>query len=150
MRQGKRSPMPHAWLVKLLRGRYPPRFPIGLNLVTIPTYRYLLCHIMLWLSELLAVISVTSLIWWWWWYHSLTARQHQKGHTVPKQVIMIATSIQVATVLRTALCESIRYQVKSEQNVRQDPIPRVRHGEAALMHPFFNMLFTWNCWVICV
>ncbi len=31
----------------------------------------------------------------WWWYHSLTAHQHQKGHTVPKQVIMIATSIQV-------------------------------------------------------
>ncbi len=41
-----------------------------------------------------------------WWYHSLTAHQHQKGHTVPKQVIMIATLIQVATVLSTALCES--------------------------------------------
>ncbi len=37
--------------------------------------------------------------------------------------------------LRTTLCESIRYQAKSEQNVRQDLIPRVRHGEAALMHP---------------
>ncbi len=58
--------------------------------------------------------------WWWWWYHSLTAHQHQMGHTVPKQVIMIATLIQVATVLRIALCESIRYQAKSEQNVRQD------------------------------
>ncbi len=34
----------------------------------------------------------------WWWYHSLTAHQHQKGHTVQKQVIMIASSIQVATV----------------------------------------------------
>ena len=34
--------------------------------------------------------------------------------------------------LRTALCESIRCQAKSEQNVRQDLIPRVRHGEAAL------------------
>ncbi len=34
----------------------------------------------------------------WWWYHSLMAHEHQKGHTVPKQVIMIATSIQVATV----------------------------------------------------
>ncbi len=34
--------------------------------------------------------------------------------------------------LSTALCESIRYQAKSEQNVRQDLIPRVRHGEAAL------------------
>ncbi len=31
-------------------------------------------------------------------YQSLTTHQHQKGHTVPKQVIMIATSIQVATV----------------------------------------------------
>ncbi len=35
------------------------------------------------------------------------AHQHQKDHTVPKQVIMIATSIQVSTVLRTALCESL-------------------------------------------
>ncbi len=37
--------------------------------------------------------------------------------------------------LRTALCESIRYQAKSEQNVLQDLIPRVCHGEAALMNP---------------
>ncbi len=37
--------------------------------------------------------------------------------------------------LRTALCESIRYQAKSEQNVLQYLIPRVRHREAALMHP---------------
>ncbi len=36
--------------------------------------------------------------WWWWWYHSLTAHQHQKGDTVPKQVIVVATAIQVATV----------------------------------------------------
>ncbi len=48
-------------------------------------------------------------------YQSLTAHQHQKGHTMPKQVITIATSIQVFTVLSTALCESIRYQAKSEQ-----------------------------------
>ncbi len=34
--------------------------------------------------------------------------------------------------LCTALCESIRYQAKSEQNVGQALIPRVRHGEAAL------------------
>ncbi len=34
----------------------------------------------------------------WWRYHSLKAHQHRKGHTVPKQVIMIAMSIQVATV----------------------------------------------------
>ena len=31
-------------------------------------------------------------------YQRLTAHQHQKGHTVPKQVITIASSIQVATV----------------------------------------------------
>ncbi len=34
--------------------------------------------------------------------------------------------------LSAALCESIRYQAKSEQNVRQDLIPRVGHGEAVL------------------
>ncbi len=37
--------------------------------------------------------------------------------------------------LSTALCESIRYQAKSKQNVRQDLTPRVRHGEAALAPP---------------
>ena len=37
--------------------------------------------------------------------------------------------------LRTALCESIWDQAKSEQNVRQDLISRVRYGEIALMHP---------------
>ncbi len=37
--------------------------------------------------------------------------------------------------LRTALYESIRHQAKSEQNVRQDLIPRVRHGKAALCTP---------------
>ncbi len=68
-------------------------------------------------------------------YHSLTAHQHQEGHTVPKQVIMIATSISSRYSLSTALCESIRYQAKSEQNVRQDLIPRERHLEAALMNP---------------
>ena len=41
--------------------------------------------------------------------------------------------------LKAALCmlyESIRYQAKSEQNVWQDLIPRVRHGEAALCTPY--------------
>ncbi len=33
--------------------------------------------------------------------------------------------------LSTAQCESIRYQAKSDKNVRQDLIPRVRHGEAS-------------------
>ncbi len=50
-------------------------------------------------------------------YHSLTANQHQEGHTVPKQVIMIATSISSRYSLSTALCESIRYQAKSKQHV---------------------------------
>ncbi len=48
---------------------------------------------------------------------------------------MIATSIQIATVKVLHCVRAIRYQVKSEQNVRQDLIPRVRHGEAAFMHP---------------
>ncbi len=43
--------------------------------------------------------------------------------------------------LSTALCESIRYQAKPEQNVRQDLIPRVRHGEAALCTPTFDQTF---------
>ncbi len=48
---------------------------------------------------------------------------------------MIATSIQVATVAKVLHCvRAIRYQAKSEQNVRRDLIPRVRHREAALMH----------------
>ncbi len=38
--------------------------------------------------------------------------------------------------LSTALCESIRYQAKSEQNVRQKrPDAQGGHVEAALMHP---------------
>ncbi len=50
--------------------------------------------------------------------------------------------------LRTALCESICYKAKSEQHVRQDLIPRVRHGEAALMHPlifWINLHFAVIC-----
>ncbi len=39
--------------------------------------------------------------------------------------------------LSTALCQSIRYQAKSELNVRQDLISRVRH-EAALYTPFLS------------
>ncbi len=38
--------------------------------------------------------------------------------------------------LRTAVWEHGCSDRKSEQNVRQDLIPRVRHGEAALMHPY--------------
>ena len=48
---------------------------------------------------------------------------------------MIATSIQVATIYVLRCVRAIRYQAKSEPNVRQDLIPRVRNGEAALMHP---------------
>ncbi len=51
--------------------------------------------------------------------------------------------------LRTALCESIRYQAKSEPNVRQDLIPRVRHGEAALVQPSsLGKLFTYVIMVL--
>ncbi len=75
---------------------------------------------------------------------SSTAHQHQKGHTVPKQVSPLdddddmteSTRKKVLwfysprTALRTALCESIRYQVKSEQNVPQelDLIPKGATG----------------------
>ncbi len=52
---------------------------------------------------------------------------------------MIATSIQVATVKVLHCVRAIRYQAKSEQNVRQDLIPRVRHAEAALMPPWGNI-----------
>ncbi len=45
--------------------------------------------------------------------------------------------------LSTALCERIRYQAKSEQNVRQDLIPRVGHGEAALSTP---VLYKHSCY----
>ncbi len=67
------------------------------------------------------LIGPIFLKWWWWWYHSLTVHQHQKGHTVSKQVIMIATSIQVATVQVLQCVRAIRYQAKSEQN---ELIPR--------------------------
>ncbi len=65
------------------------------------------------------------------WYYSLTAHQHQKGHTVPKTGDNDCNVNSSHYSLRTALCESICYQAKSGQIVRQDPIPRVRHGEAA-------------------
>ncbi len=85
-----------------------------------------------------------------WLYQSVTAHQHQKGHTVPKQANPLddddditestrkkcyGSAVWELHCLRTALCESIRYQPKSEQNGRQDLKPRVRHGEAALIHP---------------
>ncbi len=45
------------------------------------------------------VSIVNTMILWWWWCHSLMAHQHQKGHTVPKQVIMLATSILILCTL---------------------------------------------------
>ncbi len=64
-------------------------------------------------------------------YQSLTAHQHQRGHTVPKQVGDNDCNINSSHYsLSTALCESIRYQAKSEHNVRQDLIPRVGHSNA--------------------
>ena len=47
-------------------------------------------------------------------------------------------SLRTALPKNCTVCESIRYQAKSEQNF-QDPIPRVRHGEAALIHPTRGM-----------
>ncbi len=58
------------------------------------------------------------------------------GTSTPKRTYSAKTGDNDCNVnlnrysLRTALCVSIRYQAKAEQNVRQDLIPRVRHGEA--------------------
>ncbi len=72
---------------------------------------------------------------------ALTNSRIVEGVTEPNRSFMFLTwkynndcnVISSCYSLRTALCESIRYQAKSEQNIRRDPIPRVRHGEAALM-----------------
>ncbi len=88
-----------------------------------------------------------------WLYQSFTAHQHQKGHTVPKQVSPLdddditgstrkkrcGSTVWELHCLRTALCESIHYQAKSEQNLWQDLIPRARHREAALCTPQWVM-----------
>ncbi len=64
------------------------------------------------------------------------------GTTTPKGSYSAKTGdndcnvISSRYILRSALCESIRYQAKSEQNVQQDLIPRERHVEAALMNPY--------------
>ncbi len=42
--------------------------------------------------------------------------------------------------LKTALCESIRYQAKSEQNV-QDLIPRLRHEGDCSLHTVGRLKF---------
>ncbi len=66
---------------------------------------------------------------------------HFNGTSTPKGSYHVKTGDNDCNVnssrysLRTTLCETICYQGKSEQNVRQDLIPRLRHGEAALMHP---------------
>ena len=70
-----------------------------------------------------------------WLYHSLTSTSTPKGSYRAKTGDNDCNINSSRYSLRTALCESIRYQAKSEQNVRQDLIPMVRHGEAALMHP---------------
>ncbi len=76
---------------------------------------------------------------------ALTYSRIVEGVTESNRSFMFLTS---KYSLRTALCESIRYQAKSEQNVRQNPIPRVRHGEAALTQPEtfvqFYLLEFWN------
>ncbi len=67
--------------------------------------------------------------------------QHQKGHTVPKQVIMIAMSIQVATVQVLHCVRAIRCQAKSEQNVRQDLIPRGATWRLLSCTPFLKSVY---------
>ncbi len=66
------------------------------------------------------------------------------GTSTPKGSYRAKTGDNVCNVnssrycLSTALCESIRYQAKSEQNARQDLIPRVRHGEAGPQSLYCN------------
>ncbi len=80
--------------------------------------------------------------------HRLTTISNVQRHINTKRVIQCQNRynndcniIPSRYSLRTALCESIRYQTcKSEQNVRQDLIPRLRHGEAALMHNTRNSM----------
>ena len=93
---------------------------------------------------------------WWWSYHSLTAHQHQKGHTHSAKTGDSDCNVNSSRYsLRTALCESIWYQAKSEQNIRQDLIPWVRHGEAALMHHYItgwkaSFILQWIHYCICL
>ncbi len=70
------------------------------------------------------------------WYPSLTAHQHQKGHTVPKPVIMIATSIQFATVweLHCVRAFAIRPSLNKMSNKTWYPgAPRVGCSHAPLL-----------------
>ncbi len=76
------------------------------------------------------------------WYQSLTAHQPPKGLYRAKTGDNDCNVNSSHYSIRTALCESICYQAKSEQNVRHDPIPRVRHGEAALCTPIYLLKFS--------
>ncbi len=57
------------------------------------------------------------------------------GLRLAKEGVRECECYQSLTAHQHPCVRAIRYQAKSEQNVRQDLIPRVRHGEAALMHP---------------
>ncbi len=82
------------------------------------------------LCSLLAMTFLNIIRWWWWWYHSLTAHQCEwvlskfNGTSTPKGSYRAKKGDNDCNVnssyysLSTALCESIRYQAKSEQNVR--------------------------------
>ncbi len=76
----------------------------------------------------------------WWWYHSLTAHQHQKGHTVPKRDNDCNVNSSRYS-LSTARCESnsLSGQVWTKCPTRPDT--QGRHVEAALMHPRY-----WWAW----
>ncbi len=64
-----------------------------------------------------------------WWYHSLTAHQHQKGHTVPKPVIMIAKSIQTLQSKNCTVWEhSLSGQVWAKCPTRPDTRGAPRGG----------------------
>ncbi len=73
-----------------------------------------------------------------WLFDYITVQQHiNTKRVIPHQNRWLWLQRQFKS-LQSKNCivwEHDRYQAKSEQNFWQDLIPRVRHGEAALMHP---------------
>ncbi len=79
------------------------------------------------------------------------ACKYSNGCNVISGCYSLRTTVWELHCLRIALCESIRYHAKSEQNVRQDLIPSVGHGEAALSTPLLvtGRLVQWSLALAC-
>ncbi len=68
-------------------------------------------------------------------YHSLTAHQHQKGSYRAKTGDNDSNVNSSRSSLRTALCESIRYQAKSEQKSQTRPDTQGVPRGGCSLHP---------------